>query len=155
HYLAAESFRYKVTRSPEALDNIKAALQGIRILFDVTGNDLLARCAFPEDAWYAADVIGEENANGVFNAVVDGQKWTWIGHTSRDQWLGVYFGLTAAWNLVDDPEVVAAVRWLSVRGANALLRHNWILTDPNLGPTTTFWGHAEQQLMILKLVRRL
>jgi hypothetical protein len=86
---------------------------------------------------------------------VDGAKWVYIGDVSRDQWVGVYFGLTATWNLVDHPEIRAIIRWLAVRGANALLKHNWILRDPNGSITTTFWGRAEQQLMILKLVRRL
>src|SRR5579864_8648127 len=38
HYLAAESFRYKVTRAPDALANIKSAIAGIKALVDVTGN---------------------------------------------------------------------------------------------------------------------
>lgn len=155
HYLAAQAYRYKVTKAPEALDNIKAALHGIRILFDVTGNDTLARCAFPEDAWYAADVLGEESEHGFHHGVVDGAKWLYIGHVSRDQWVGIYFGLTAAWNLVDDAEVRSVVRWLAVRGANSLLKRNWILLDPDGRFSTTFWGRADQQLMILKLVRRL
>ena len=155
HYLAAESYRYAVTKSPESLDNIKAALHGIRILFDVTGNDTLARCAFPVDSPYAADLINGENEHKPFQGTVDGQKWTYIGEVSRDQWVGVYFGFTAAWNLVDDAEVRAIVRWLAVRGANSLLKRNWILKDPDGTLTTTFWGRADQQLMILKLVRRL
>lgn len=155
HYLAAQAYRYNVTHSDEALDNIRAALHGIRILFDVTGNDTLARCAFPEDAWYAADVLSEEREHGAFTGIVDGAKWVYIGDVSRDQWVGVYFGLTATWNLVDHPEIRAIIRWLAVRGANSLLKRNWILRDPNGSITTTFWGRAEQQLMILKLVRRL
>jgi hypothetical protein len=155
HYLAGESYRYRVTRDPEALDNIKAALHGLRILFDVTGNDTLARCAFPENAPYAGDVLREEHEHSSFQGFIDGQKWTYVANVSRDQWLGVYFGFTACWNLVDDPEVRAIVRWLAVRGANSLLRRNWILRDPNGSISTTFIGRAEQQLMILKLVRRL
>ena len=37
-YLAAESFRYNVTRSPDALQNVKAALAGLKSLADVTGD---------------------------------------------------------------------------------------------------------------------
>jgi hypothetical protein len=155
HYLAAQAYRYHVTRSAESLDNIRHALHAIRILFDVTGNDTLARCAFPEDAWYAHDVLSEELEHRSFTGIVDGQKWIYIGNVSRDQWLGVYFGFTATWNLVDDPEIRAIIRWLSVRGANALLKRSWILRDPDGYISTTFWGRAEQQLMILKLVRRL
>jgi len=38
HYLAAESFRYKVRRDPEALTSIRVALSGIERLIDVTGS---------------------------------------------------------------------------------------------------------------------
>src|SRR5437764_9076926 len=38
-YLAAESFRYNVTRSPEALANVRFALAGLKGLTDVTGDN--------------------------------------------------------------------------------------------------------------------
>lgn len=154
HFLAAESFHYAVTKSPDALNNVKLALYGIRRLLDVTGNDLLARCAFPENSPYANDIISEESRHGVYSGIVDGEKWTWIGETSRDQIVGVMFGMTAAWDLVDDPEVKSAVQWLSSRVINYLLKHGWITFNPDGQPTTTFWGFAEEQLMILKLGRR-
>lgn len=155
HFLAAESFRYKVTKSPEALNNVKLALFAIRELLDVTGNDLLARCAFPENSPYASDIIAEESRHGVYSGIVDGVKWTWIGETSRDQIVGVMFGMTVAWDLAsDDPTVKSAVAWLSSRVANYLLKHSWITFNPDGLPTTTFWGFAEEQLMILKIARR-
>src|SRR5581483_9557339 len=36
HYLAAEAFRYSATKSPDALANVKTALEGVRRLFWVT-----------------------------------------------------------------------------------------------------------------------
>src|ERR1700694_5357166 len=39
HYLAAEAFRYKVTRSAEALENARRTLTGIQMLVDATGSD--------------------------------------------------------------------------------------------------------------------
>ena len=60
HYLAAEAFRYKVTNSPEAIDNLRRALGGIRSLVDVTGTNLLARCLVPTDSPYAQAIITEE-----------------------------------------------------------------------------------------------
>src|SRR3954449_9230533 len=39
HYLAAEAYRYKVTGSAAALANVNKAIQGIKLLVDVTGND--------------------------------------------------------------------------------------------------------------------
>src|SRR4051812_40183677 len=44
HYLAAESFRYAVSGSADALANVKGALLGIRALREVSGTDVLARC---------------------------------------------------------------------------------------------------------------
>src|SRR6266545_2876061 len=66
HYLAAEAFRYKVTQSPEALDNVKAALDGIASLLNVTGDNLLARCLVPVDSPYAKDIISEEAQHGIY-----------------------------------------------------------------------------------------
>src|SRR4051812_31958697 len=43
-YLAAESFRYRVTQSADALQNAKMALAGLKALADVTGDNRLARC---------------------------------------------------------------------------------------------------------------
>src|SRR6266852_1917861 len=43
-YLAAESFRYKVTQSADALNNVRGALAGLKALADVTGDNRLARC---------------------------------------------------------------------------------------------------------------
>ena len=154
HFLAGESFRYKVTRSPEALDNIMRALHGIRTLIDVTGTDLLARCAFPENSPWAADLMSEERAHGARTGIVDGEKWIWIGDTSRDQYLGVFFGMNVAWDLVDDPRVREAVRWLTVRLLRKVQGDAWLVRDPG-GISTTFLGRADQRLMMLKLGRRL
>src|SRR5512132_67499 len=40
HYLAAESYRYAVTKSPDALAAVRNAIQGINMLLNVTGNNL-------------------------------------------------------------------------------------------------------------------
>src|SRR5260370_18462369 len=52
HYLAAESFRYKVTRSADALANVVKAEPALRAPPDVTGTDLLPRALVPAaSAW--------------------------------------------------------------------------------------------------------
>src|ERR1700691_4447218 len=43
-YLAAEAFRYNVTQSADALNNVRSALAGLKGLADVTGDNRLARC---------------------------------------------------------------------------------------------------------------
>src|SRR5437588_404186 len=60
HYLAAEAFHYQVTRAPEALNNVRNAIAGIKSLADVTGTNLLARCLVPSNSPFAAGIQSEE-----------------------------------------------------------------------------------------------
>jgi hypothetical protein len=152
HLLAAESFRYAVTRSADALEGVRNALDGIRKLVDATGRNSLARCAFPADSPYAADMISEEREHGHYPGMIDGRPWTWIGNTSRDQYLGVFFGLTVAWNHVDDASVRGGVSSLVTRMLNRLLDDGWLVWSPHL--STSFSARLDQQLTLLKLGRR-
>lgn len=155
HYLAAEAFRYRVTRSPDAFANVARALGGIRILRDVTGTGLLARCAFPVDSPYAADLIGEESGHGVRTGTIGGQTWYWIGNTSRDQYSGVFFGLAVAWDMVDDAQLRAVIRDLTVGLLDFLLRHDWTVAMPDGGASTTFAIRPDQQLTLLQIGRHI
>lgn len=154
HYAAAEAYRWAVTRSPDAKANLMEALNGIRKLLDVTGTDVLARCAVPVDSPYAADITGEESIHGIRTGLVDGIPYYWAGNTSRDQYSGVFFGLTVAWNLVDDQQVHDWVSMLATRMLDRLLQDNWLVRMPEGEITTTFLGRADQQLSLLKLGRR-
>jgi hypothetical protein len=154
HYLAAEAYRWNVTRSPEALENIMHALNGIRHLVDVTGTDVLARCAFPVESPYAADLASEESRHGIRAGMVDGRPFFWVGNTSRDQYLGVFFGLTAAWQMVDVQIVHDWVSMLATRLLDRLLADKWLVRMPEGEITTTFIGRADHQLALLKLGRR-
>ncbi|MCC6588524.1 MAG: hypothetical protein IT168_17650 [Bryobacterales bacterium] len=154
HLLAAQSYRWSATRSPEALDGVRNALEAIRKLIDVTGNDTLARCAFPADWQFAAGIVSEEEHHGVHKGVINGESWLWIGNTSRDQYLGVFFGLTAAWNMVDDASVRGGVGWLAKRMLDNLIGHGWTVVMPGGSVSTTFLHRIDQQLALLKLGSR-
>jgi hypothetical protein len=154
HYLAAESFRYQVTGAPAALANVKRTLAGLRLLVDVTGNGLLARCAFPLDWPFAQSVIQEEQRHGVYYKVLNGQQYAWVGNTSRDQYSGVFFGLGVAYDFVEDQQVRNEVKDLVTRLLNHLLDNNWLVKPPNGEISTTFTGHPEQRLSFLAVGRR-
>jgi uncharacterized protein (TIGR03437 family) len=145
-YLAAESFRYKVTQSPDALDNIKAALAGLKSLADVTGDNRLARCIVAADSPYAAGIASEEAANTVHQA----PPWFWVDNTSRDQVVGVFFGLGAAFDLVDDASVKSSVSDLATRLTGFISRHQW---SPNDDISSTFLLRPEELQMILQVTR--
>jgi len=152
HYLAAEAFRYNVTRSPEALDNVRVALAGIASLLDVTGTNLLSRCLIPMTSPFAQAIITEEASHGVYQNTQFG--WYWIGGTSRDQYSGVFFGLGAAYDLVDDPQVRAGIAPLTTLLLDFLRGHNWSITMPDGSISTTFIGRADQELSLLQVGRR-
>ncbi len=153
HYLAAEAFRYKVRRDPEALANIRAALSGIERLIDVTGSGLLARCALPAGSPWASGIAGEEKHHGVHYGVVGGKRYLWLGNTSRDQYSGVFFGLGMAYDMVDDGEIRSKIRGLATRMLEFLLKHDWMVMTPGAGPSTTFLGRVDQQLALLQIGR--
>jgi hypothetical protein len=64
-YLAAESFRYNVTRSADALRSVKGAHAGLKALTDVTGDNRLARCMVPANSPYAAGIQNEQAHNTI------------------------------------------------------------------------------------------
>jgi hypothetical protein len=149
HYLAAEAYRYAVTGSPEALANANNAIQGIKMLLDVTGNDVLARCAFPADSPYASSLTSQESANGIHQGTIWGAPYDWIGHTSRDAYLGVFFGLEIAYDLIPDQSVRNWCSYLVTRMLNYLEGHSWSITMPDGDISTTFAIRPDQQLTLL------
>lgn len=155
HYLAAEAFRFNVTRSADALENVRAALSGLQSLVDVTGTDLLARCLVPVASPYAAGITQAEAQHGVHLSTLHGVAHYWIGNTSRDQYCGVFFGLGVAFDVVDDAGVRTDVSALGTRLLDFLLRNGWNVRMPDGSISTSFLGRSDQRLTLLQIGRRL
>ena len=153
-YLAAEVYRFLVTRSPEALANAERAIQAIERLVEATGSNLLARIVFPTDSPYAAGVAAEESANGVHEATLDGQPHLWVGNTSRDQYLGVFFGLSVAFEWLADERFRAPIRDVVTRMLEFLLSNGWQVRMPGGGSSTTFLHRVDQRLALLQVGRQ-
>jgi len=155
HYLAAEAFRYNVTRAPQARNNVVAALSGLKSLVDVTGRNLLARCLLPVNSPFAAAITQEEAPNGIHSSTLNGAPYYWIGRTSRDQYCGVFFGLGVAFDLVDDEGIRVDISALGTRMLEYLIGNGWSVRMPNGTISTTFVGRPDQQLTLLQIGRRL
>lgn len=151
HYLAAEAFRYKVTQSPDALNNVRNAIAGIKSLADVTGNNLLARCLVPLDSPYAAGIQSEEAHNGIYTNSSAG--YIWVGNTSRDEYCGVIFGLGVAYDMVGDPTVQSSISDLVTRLIEFLTGHNWNVVMPDGSFSTTFLPRPDQMLALVQVGR--
>jgi uncharacterized protein (TIGR03437 family) len=145
-YLAAEAFRYKVTQSPDALTNVRGALAGLKALVDVTGDNRLARCMVLAASPYAAGIASEEAQHTVHQ----NPPWIWIDNTSRDQVVGVFFGLGAAYDLVDDSTVKRAIGELATRMMGFISRHEW---SPNDDLSNTFLLRPEELQTLLQVTR--
>lgn len=162
HYLAAEAFRFKVTASSAALANLERTLEGLQSLVDITGTGLLARCLFPEDWEFAAAAVREECRHGIRRGTLNGEKYLWVGNTSRDQYSGVFFGLGTAYDLVDNEAFRSSTRALVTQLLEFLLKHLWTVVMPEgdalaecpgRSISTTFIGRPEQQLNFLQIGR--
>ena len=145
-YLAAEAFRYNVTRSPDALANVKAALAGLQSLVNVTGDNRLARCIVAANSPYAAGIASEEANNTIHHA----PPWIWVDNTSRDQLVGAFFGLAAVFDLVDDAAVKSGAGNLVALLAGFVAHHDW---SPNNDIANTFLLRPEELQMLLQVAR--
>jgi hypothetical protein len=154
HYLAAESFRYRVTGSPEALENVKRAVASIRALNDITGTNLMARCLFPVDSVYAPGIIAEESHHGIHRNFLNGREYYWLGNTSRDAYSGAMFGLGVAYDLVGNAEIRSEISLLVTRMLDFLIAHGWFVVMPDGSISTTFVTNPDQRLSFLIVGRR-
>src|ERR1017187_3573495 len=145
-YLAAESFRYNVTRSADALQNVKSALAGLKALTDLTGDNRLARCIVQANSPYAAGIANEEAANSIHQ----NPPWIWVDNTSRDQVVGAFFGLGVAFDLEDGPAVKTGCSDLLTRLIGFISGHQW---SPNDDITSTFQLRPEELEMLLQVAR--
>ncbi|HET8549800.1 MAG TPA: hypothetical protein VFL57_17445 [Bryobacteraceae bacterium] len=155
HYLAAEAFRYSVTRSSDALAAADRGLRGLELLVRVSGADnVLARCAVPADSVFAEGMLREESQHDQHSAVIDGRNWRWVGDTSRDQYMGAFFGLSVAFERIDDPGMRGRISDLVTRLVDRLLDKHWSVVMPGGNTSTTFTLRPEQQAAILQVARQ-
>jgi hypothetical protein len=154
HYLAAEAYRYAVTADPAALKNVRGAIDGIRSLVDVTGTDLLARCLVPVESPFSPGIASEEAGNGIYTGNAGGSGYLWVGDTSRDQYAGVFFGLSVAHDLIEDAPLRADIAGLVTRMLDFLIAKDWAVVMPGGSISTVFWLRADQQLSLLSVGRR-
>jgi hypothetical protein len=155
YYLAAEAFRYRVTRRRDALEAVHRALDGIQRLVDVTGMDILARAIIPVTSPYANAIVQEESHNHVYRAKLEGSEYYWIGRASRDQYDGVFFGLSLAYDLVDEPQTRSGARDLVRRLTTKLVQIHWLVRMPDGSYGPILLGRPDHQLALLQIARHM
>ncbi|MDP2334841.1 MAG: hypothetical protein Q8N05_00025 [Bacteroidota bacterium] len=129
-YLAAECYRYAVTKDPEARKNAIKAYEAMEKLETVTGIP-----GFPARSLVAADESTGEG--GEWHLSAD-KKWKWKGDTSSDELVGHLFAYPLFYDLVAEGAMKERVKNLVHRIMTHIVDHNYQLID--LDGIATRWA---------------
>ena len=132
HALAAEAYRFAVTKSPEAMLNATRLLHGLTRLIHVSGKPgLLARFAWPAEDSAMTDNVKREEGDPIFTGSFEGRSYQWLDNVSRDQYSGVMFGLGVAYDLLDDPALKDEIRKDASAVVDFLSSNLWNVVHPD------------------------
>jgi len=130
-YVAAESFRYAVTKADDAGRNARESMMALVKLEEITGIP-----GFPARSMIRP---GEDvnQSGGEWHPSPDGQ-WIWKGDTSSDELDGHYFAYAVYYDLVAGERDRETLRETIARITDHLLDHDYSLIDLDGQPTR--WG---------------
>jgi hypothetical protein len=135
-YAAAECFRYKVTRSPEALANARKSVEAILFLEEVAG-----RRGFPARSFIRkGDPMPQ---GGEWHWTSDG-RFYWKGDTSSDELVGHFFIFSIAFDLLPDKALKQRIAETAHRIMDHILNHGYTLVGLDGRPTTWGWWSPQK-----------
>jgi hypothetical protein len=133
-YVAAESFRFRVTGDEDARANARRGMQAIIRLEAITG-----RPGFPARSFINVKSDAQP-ADGEWHDTPD-KQWRWKGDTSSDEIVGHYFVYPIYLDLVADEADKPELRAVIDRITNHILDNNYQLID--VDGQRTRWGWWE------------
>lgn len=128
-YLAAQSYRFAVTRDEDSRRKATRAFEAIVRLLDITGHPGFPARSFVE--------TGKSHDQGEWHPTTDGQ-WLWKSDTSSDELVGHYYGHALFYDLVADDAQKETVRRVIRAITDHLIAHDYDLIDLDGQPTR--WG---------------
>jgi hypothetical protein len=128
-YLAAEVFRYKVTKSEDALQNIRESMEAMERLYDINPVPGFPSRSFERRGYKYEDKPWRR---------ADDPEWDWKSTTSSDEAIGHIFAFGAIAELVDDPGLKKQAIMLIDTLMSHAVKNNHYLVDWNGEPT--LWG---------------
>jgi hypothetical protein len=146
NYLAAQAYRYAVTRDPAARREATNTFHAIRWLEAMSGIP-----GFPARSVWAKGERGHQAGHGSGNYAAEWHdtadgKFEWKGDTSSDELCSHFYALTLFLDLVaEGPEVTQAKSHLA-RVADHLIRNRWQLIDLDGKPTR--WGRWDPEYFL-------
>ncbi|PKL45453.1 MAG: hypothetical protein CVV41_00220 [Candidatus Riflebacteria bacterium HGW-Riflebacteria-1] len=119
-YIAAQAFRYRVTRDEAALDNIEKCLRAFVQLHDMAG-----RQGFIGRAFGTREELG--NGRDVVAGVGSYSHLCFKADTSRDQYTGIYMGCALAWEHIRDADLRKEISSMIATATHNLMNNNLAL----------------------------
>ena len=129
-YLAGETFRYAVTKSDDALQNVRESLEAMEREYTV--NQL--NTGFPSRSF---ERHGYKSQDKPWRQSPD-PEWDWKSTTSSDEAIGHIFAFGAIAELVPVPEIKNKAVMLIDTLMSHILKNNYYMIDWNGKPTQ--WG---------------
>ena len=129
-YLAGETFRYSVTKSEEALQNVRESLDAMERLYTI--NPL--KSGFPSRSFQRS---GYNDHDQPWRPT-DDPEWDWKSTTSSDEAIGHIFAFGAIAELVDVPELKSKAIELIDTLMSHTLKNDFYMIDWDGQPTR--WG---------------
>jgi len=128
-YLAGETFRYAVTKSDEALQNVRESLDAMERLYTINPIP-----GFPSRSFERRGYKYEDKA---WRRAED-PEWDWKSTTSSDEAIGHIFAFGAIAELVDEPELRNKAIMLIDTLMSHVVKNDFYMIDWNGEPT--LWG---------------
>lgn len=129
-YLAGETFRYAVTKSDEALQNVRESLDAMERLYTINP----MKSGFPSRSFERAGYnVGDEPWRPT-----EDPEWDWKSTTSSDEAIGHIFAFGAIAELVEEPELKNKAILLIDTLMSHIVKNDFYMIDWNGKPTT--WG---------------
>jgi hypothetical protein len=128
-YLAGETFRYAVTKSDEALQNVRESLDAMERLYSINSIPGFPSRSF-ERRGYKFDDKAWRRA--------EDPEWDWKSTTSSDEAIGHIFAFGAIAELVDEPELRNKAIMLIDTLMSHVVKNDFYMIDWDGKPT--LWG---------------
>jgi len=128
-YLAGETFRYAVTRSDEALQNVSESLDAMERLYTINKIPGFPSRSFERRGYKYHDEAWRR---------ADDPEWDWKSTTSSDEAIGHIFAFGVIAELVDKPDLRNKAIMLIDTLMSHILKNNFYMIDWNGEPTR--WG---------------
>ena len=146
-YLAGELFRYAVTKSEDAKQNMYEAFEAMERLTEITGLDGFPARTYEVDGYISGrgsngiskeEQIEWEKKNGELWRLTDDGRWRWKSSTSSDESCGHFFVYDLFAQIAPDSSWRArAIHQIKIE-MDHIMRNDWYLVTWNGKPT--MWG---------------